>query len=196
MTINAEVLKALGVSSQLAERWGPEFEEQLPEYEINTPLREKHFVSQVLHESGMLKHTKENLNYSADALQRVFKKYFPTRELAEEYARQPEKIANRVYANRMGNGNEASGDGWGHRGDGFIQLTGANNQNAYRLWSGESGPIDPLLSALYYWSDNDLNRYADQDDVKKLTRAINGGYNGLEHRTLLASKLAEVLGIV
>ena len=99
----------------------------LPTYQINTKLRLCHFLAQILHESGNLKYKSENLNYSAKALRSVFGKYFKTDEIANEYARKPEKIANKVYANRMGNGNEASGDGWKYRGRGLIQLTGKNN---------------------------------------------------------------------
>ena len=196
MTINAAVLKAAGVSSSLANKWGPRFEKDLKEFWINTLFREKHFLGQVLHESSNLKYTEENLNYSSDALMRVFGKYFPTRTFADSYARHSERIANRVYANRMGNGNEASGDGWRNKGEGFIQLTGANNRRAYKLWSGDpSDPIDPLMSAIYYWVDNDLNRYADRDDVRGLTKAINGGYNGLDDRIARTNKAENALKV-
>ena len=100
------------------------------EYEINTPKRQAAFIAQVAHESGQLRHVVENLNYSAQGLLKIFKKYF-TSVLAQEYARQPQRIANRVYANRMGNGPESSGDGWKHRGRGLIQLTGKNNSSFF-----------------------------------------------------------------
>lgn len=165
----------------------------LDNHEVNTPLRLAHFFAQIHHESN-LKPISENLNYSAEALQRVFRKYFPTEKLAKEYARQPEKIANRVYANRMGNGDEASGDGWKYRGRGFIQVTGKNNYNALSDYTGicyVGNPdlllteADSMISALWFWKVNNLNRWADQDDVREVTRRINGGFNGLEHRTQL-----------
>ena len=186
--IGTDELRAVGVSERLAQQWGPRFAADLPAHGIDSWSRESAFVGQVLHESGMLRHTEENLNYSADALQRVFGKYFPTRTIAESYARQPERIANRVYANRMGNGDEASGDGWRYRGRGFIQLTGHDNHKAYKLWSGDDGEIDPLLSAIWYWLDNDLSRYADIHDYDGLTKAINGGYNGLDDRLELTNR--------
>lgn len=168
----------------------------LNSYGVNTPLRLAHFFAQIEHESG-LKPISENLNYSASGLQRVFKKYFPTIELANAYQRKPEKIANRVYANRMGNGNEASGDGWKFRGRGFIQITGKDN---YTVLSKDtridylSNPdlllteADSMISALWFWSLRNLNKYADADDIKEVTRRINGGYNGLDHRTELLKK--------
>ena len=194
--IDTNVLRATGVSKKLADEWGPRFSTDLEEYGINTLLREKHFLGQILHESANLKYTEENLNYSSEALQRVFGKYFTNKTIADSYARQPERIANRVYANRMGNGDELSGDGWKTRGQGFIQLTGTNNQRAYRLWSGDKSKIlDPLNSAIYYWLENDLNRYADRDETKKLTKAINGGYNGLEDRIAKTAKAERALKV-
>ncbi len=162
----------------------------LEQYEICTPLRLAHFFAQIHHESN-LKPVEENLNYSADALKRVFKKYFPNDTVANFYARKPIKIANRVYADRMMNGNEASGDGWKYRGRGFIQITGKKN---YILLSKDTridylnnpdlllNEADSMISALWYWSKNNLNKYADADDLKAITKAINGAYNGLSHR--------------
>lgn len=162
---------------------------------INTPLRIAHFMAQIHHESN-LKPVSENLNYSASALLRVFGKYF-TESQAKEYARKPEMIANRVYANRMMNGNENSGDGWKYRGRGFIQITGKRN---YLLLSKDMrvdylnnpdlllNEADAMISAVWYWSKNNLNRYADKDDIKGVTKAINGGYNGLKHRIELLNK--------
>ena len=191
--IDADTLKEIGVSDDLADKWGVRFTFDLVEFGITGVERESAFLGQVLHESGYLQHTKENLNYSASALMSVFGKYFPTQTLADSYARQPERIANRVYASRMGNGDEASGDGWKHRGDGFIQLTGHDNQSAYRLWAGDKGPIDPLLSAIWFWLDNDLNVYADKGDIKGLSKRVNGGYNGLEDRIAITDKAGLVL---
>lgn len=168
----------------------------LGKYYINTPLRLAHFFAQIEHESG-LKPISENLNYSASGLRKIFGKYFPTIEKANYYARKPEKIANLVYANRMQNGDECSGDGWKYRGRGFIQITGKSN---YILLSKDtridylSNPdlllneADSMISALWFWNMKGLNKYADLDDVKEVTRRINGGYNGLEHRIELLKK--------
>lgn len=163
----------------------------LEEYEINTPKRVAAFLAQCGHESGGFVFVTENLNYSASGLQRVFPKYFPTMEIAKQYERNPKKIASRVYADRMGNGDEASGDGWKFRGRGILQLTGKNNY----FWFAASLEITPeqatdyletfegaCQSACWFWSENKLNRFVDADDFKGLTRAINGGYIGLEDR--------------
>ena len=132
MKTRVEMLKELGVSSEDAEQYIGQLEETLPKYGIaDSNVRLAHFFAQILHESGCMRFDMENLNYSSDALRRVFGKYFRTTELADAYARQPERIANRVYANRMGNGDEASGDGWKYRGRGLIQLTGRDNYKAF-----------------------------------------------------------------
>lgn len=161
----------------------------LNKYKVNTPLRLAHFFAQVKHESN-LKPISENLNYSVQGLLNTFKKYF-TPDQANQYARKPQAIANRVYANRMGNGNEQSGDGWKYRGRGFIQITGKDN---YRLLSNDSGvdyisnpdlllnEADSLISALWYWNRINGNTLADTDNILAITKAINGGTNGLEDR--------------
>ena len=163
----------------------------LPVYEINTPKRVAAFLAQCAHESGNFRFLKENLNYRATSLQKVFKKYFPTEELANEYAKKPEKIANRVYANRMGNGDEASGDGFRYLGRGLIQLTGKNN---YTIFAASiDTPLEEIpeylqtfegavQSACWFWEQNNLNKEADAKDIKLMTRKINGGYIGLEDR--------------
>lgn len=164
-------------------------------YGLNTRLRIAHFMAQIEHESG-LKPVSENLNYSASGLIRVFRKYF-TDIQAIQYANQPQKIANRVYANRMGNGNEASGEGWKYRGRGFIQITGKINyhqlandtdldclKNPYLLLQ----EANAMISALWFWKKSNLNALADKDDLKGITRRVNGGYNGLEHRKELLLK--------
>ena len=172
----------------------------LNNYHINTPLRLAHFFAQIEHESN-LKPIEENLNYSASALFRVFRKYFPTIEIAEEYQRQPERIANKVYANRMMNGDEDSGDGWRYRGRGFIQITGKSN---YIMMSKDTyidylnnpewllREADSMVSALWFWKKNNINKYADMDNVREVSRRINGGYNGIEHRTKLLTKYKEI----
>ena len=177
----------------------------LPEYQINTNLRLCHFLAQIIHESGHLKYNQENLNYSAKALRSVFGKYFPTDALAEQYARKPEKIANRVYANRMGNGDEDSGDGWLRRGRGLIQLTGTDNYKACSKALNIDLMKNPDLivsnaevcvkTACWFWSVNNLNKYADVDNIKTITKRINGGYNGLEDRTKILNTAKKVLDI-
>ena len=171
--------------------------EELPSvierYEINTINRLSHFLSQCSHESGNFKFVEENLNYSSDGLKRVFPKYFPD-NLSEQYSRQPEKIGSRVYANRMGNGNEESKEGYKFRGRGYIQCTGKDN---YRLLSKEFEVDfikDPdllskeysLKSAGWFFKRNNLLSICDMGDtyeiVKRVTRVTNGGFNGLEDR--------------
>lgn len=175
----------------------------LPEYKINTKLRLCHFLAQILHESGNLKYKSENLNYSAKALRSVFPKYFKTDEIANQYARKPEKIANRVYANRMGNGDEASGDGWLRRGRGLIQLTGTDNYKACTKALNVDLMKNPDLiisnaeicmkTACWFWSSKKLNELADKDDIKTITKKINGGYNGIDDRCLILKRAKSVL---
>lgn len=172
----------------------------LARHGITTPLRLAHFFAQIEHESN-LKPISENLNYSAEGLRKIFGKYFPTIEKAKEYARRPEKIANLVYANRMGNSDENSGDGWKYRGRGFIQITGKNNYQALTKATGVDYLNDPdkllteegsMISALWFWQDAKLNGLADNDNIKEITRRINGGYNGLSHREQLLIKYKSI----
>ena len=175
----------------------------LPEYKINTKLRLCHFLAQILHESGNLKYKSENLNYSAKALRSVFPKYFKTDEIANQYARKPEKIANRVYANRMGNGDEASGDGWLRRGRGLIQLTGTDNYKACTKALNVDLMKNPDLiisnaeicikTACWFWNSKKLNELADKDDIKIITKRINGGYNGIEDIESILKRAKSVL---
>lgn len=154
----------------------------LKKWEISTPLRVAHFMAQIDHESG-LKPISENLNYSAEGLLKTFSKYF-TSSQAKIYARQPEKIANRVYGNRMGNGDEVSGDGWKYRGRGFLQITGKNNYVKLREDTGVdyvNNPdlllteADSMISACWYWKTNNINRFADKDDLDGVSDLINLG---------------------
>lgn len=203
MKINKELLEGMGVSESNAAEYVDDLQELLPKYGItDSKTRLAHFLSQVLHESGMMRYDTENLNYSAKALRAVFGKYFKTQEEADAYARKKEEIANRVYASRMGNGDEVSGDGWRYRGRGLMQLTGKDNYKAFSEWLGEPRVLtEPELvasdyavaSAVFYWDRNKLNAVADQDDIKVLTKRINGGYNGLEHRQDLYAKAAGLL---
>ena len=163
-------------------------------FEINTPLRLAHFLAQCGHESGGFKLTKENLNYSAKGLNGIFKKYFPTLESAVPYERKPEKIANKVYGSRMGNGLEASGEGWKFHGRGFIQLTGKENYTAFTKSIGEDCIANPdlvaskyaLASAAWFFNKNGLHKMADgganDDTVTKITKRVNGGTIGLPDR--------------
>ena len=149
------------------------------------------FLAQIAHESGGFNFTKENLNYNAKALQSVFKKYYPTEKDAIVHERKPEQIANRVYASRMGNGDEKSGDGWTYRGRGLIQLTGKENytkfsesikkplKEAVDYLETAEGAVE---SAAWFWNKNKLNELCDKDDFTTLTKRINGGTNGLEDR--------------
>jgi len=152
------------------------------------------FLAQVAHESGGFNFTKENLNYSADGLQKVFGKYFPDAATANAYARQPEKIANRVYANRMGNGDEASGDGYKFCGRGLIQLTGRDNYTKYAAAVKRElddavayleTPAGAASSAGWFWDVNKLNEFADKDNIIGMTKRINGGTNGIDDRLAL-----------
>ena len=163
-------------------------------FNINTPLRLAHFLAQSGHESGGFKVTQENLNYSAKGLMGIFKKYFPTQSLAESYQRQPQKIANKVYASRMDNGSEASGDGYKFRGRGYIQLTGRANYTAFGKAINEDIANNPdvvsgkyaLLSAAWFWSKNGLNTLSDggasDQVVTSITKRVNGGTIGLPDR--------------
>lgn len=161
---------------------------------VNTPLRLAHFLAQCGHESGGFRLTQENLNYSAKGLMGIFKKYFPTQALADAYARKPEKIANRVYGGRMGNGPEASGEGFKFRGRGYIQLTGKSNYAAFDLAVEDDILANPdlvstkhaLASAAWFWKKNGLNLIADTGStaevVTKITKRVNGGTIGLPDR--------------
>ena len=177
----------------------------LSDYKIDNKIRLAHFLAQIIHESGNLKYKSENLNYSAKTLLSTFGKYFKNEEIANQYARNPEKIANRVYANRMGNRDEASGDGWKYRGRGLIQLTGADN---YRLCSNAlninliddpdliiSNPDISVKVACWFWNYKNLNELCDKDDVISITKKINGGLNGIESRKLLLIKAKNVLNL-
>lgn len=171
---------------------------QLPDtiakFELNTPLRLAHFLAQAGHESGGFKAVNENLNYGAKGLLGIFKKYFPTQEKAALYERKPEKIANLVYGGRMGNGPEASGDGYRFRGRGYIQLTGKDNYKAFDTVVAENilenpdlvATKYPLLSAAWFFHKNGLHKIADKGAtdavVTEVTKRVNGGTIGLADR--------------
>lgn len=165
----------------------------IEKYEINTILRMSHFLSQCSHESGGFRVTEENLYYSVEGLLKVFSRYF-TKDTAKLYAKQPIKIANRVYSNRMGNGNVESNEGYKFRGRGYLQITGKDNYEEFSKFLNidfvENPDLVakeyPLLSAVFYFKKNNLlplcDRGATIKDVTVLTRAINGGLNGLDDR--------------
>lgn len=175
-------------------QWHQVLVQLLPDYEINTPERISAFLAQCAHESGGFTMLRENLNYRWQTLRKIFSKYFPTDELAQAYASQPNKqelIANLVYANRMGNGPPETGDGYRFCGRGLIQLTGRDNYS----WFAASLDITveaaaeyletfegAVQSACWFWETNSLNQWADRGDILTLTKKINGGTIGLEDR--------------
>jgi putative chitinase len=191
MELTLNQLKQIIPKNQYVNYWFEALSQLLPEYQIDTPERMAAFLAQCAHESGNFVFVKENLNYKAASLRKVFSKYFPTDDLALQYANRPEKIANRVYANRMGNGPEESGDGYKFCGRGLIQVTGRDNYT----WFAASLGIEPeeaseymetfegaAQSACWFWETNNLNQWADRGDILTLTKRINGGTIGLEDR--------------
>lgn len=200
--ITLEQLKEIIPNNPNVEQWHQALEQLLPEYSINTPERIAAFIAQCAHESAEFTAIKENLNYRAESLQKTFHKYFPTPELAQQYAKQPERIANRVYADRMGNGDESSGDGYRYCGRGLIQLTGKNNYQAFAdsMECSLESAVEYLAtfegavqSACWFWETNNLNELADAGDIKAMTKRINGGYIGLEDRQHHYEKIKEIL---
>ena len=173
----------------------------MEEFGIDTPQRIAMFLAQCAHESAYFGTTRENLNYSADGLKKIFPKYFRDRD-AQEYHRQPQKIANVVYSGRMGNGDEASGDGWRFCGRGYIQLTGRSNYTACAHALNVDiinhpeyleSPEGAARSAAWFWQKNGLNKFADDGDIKGATKRINGGFIGLEDRTEIYEEVLESL---
>ncbi len=191
MQITADQLKQIIPNNPYINEWCSALNQCLEDYEINTPQRVAAFLAQCAPESGNFAFLKENLNYKWESLRRVFPKYFPDDATAQRYAHNQEAIANRVYASRMGNGDEASGDGYRYCGRGLIQLTGKSNYQRF------ANSIDTALSeipdylgtfegavqsACWFWETNNLNQYADTDDILTMTKRINGGTIGLEDR--------------
>lgn len=201
MKLSGDVLGKLGVSSADVDRYLEPLNAAMARYGIESRLRIAHFLAQVVHESGHFKHVEENMNYSVDGLLNVFGKYFPSRTMAQTYARKPMMIGNHVYASRMGNGNEASGDGYRYRGRGLMQLTGKSNYKAFSSWLEEDVVVAPervaqqfaSQSAVYFWDTHHLNRLADTDDIRRITEAINGGLKGFDERRLLLEKAKAAL---
>lgn len=178
-------------------------------FNINTPLRMAHYLSQVAHESGELTRTSESLSYSSTRLRQVFRKYFPTDTLAKAYQYKPDKIGARVYANRMGNGNEASMDGYTYRGRGLMQITGKANYKALtdgvKKYGINVNFVDqPMLltnieyaviSSMWYFDTHKCNAYADADNITAVTKAINGGVNGLAERQRYLGKAKQIITV-
>jgi putative chitinase len=206
MELTLEQLKQLLPKNPYVEHWHKALSQLLPDYEINTPQRVAAFIAQCAHESGGFMVLKENLNYKAASLRKIFPKYFPDDAIAQRYASMPNKqeaIANKVYANRMGNGPEESGDGYRYCGRGLIQLTGRQNYT----WFAASLEITPeeateylgtfegaAQSACWFWETNKLNQWADAGDIVTLTKRINGGTIGLEDRIKHYEHALHVMG--
>lgn len=185
---------------ELADKWVDALNETCEEFAIDTPYRIAGFISQTAHESAGFKFVSENLNYSTASLMRVWPSRFPTVDIAQRYAMNPEKIASRAYADRMGNRDESSGDGWKYRGRGLIQLTGKNNYVAYGMACDNEALQRPDIvaepkcaaeSAGWFWSVNRLNQLADAQDVVGMTKRINGGINGLDDRQAKYAKVMD-----
>ena len=185
-----------------------ELQSVMDKFGINSPVRMSHFLGQCAHESGDFKFKSENLNYSTKGLLATFPKYFKQSGLAEAYARNPERIASRVYADRIGNGAEGTGDGWKFRGRGYIQLTGKSNYSAFDGFVNEdiiSNPDlvakkYPLLSAAWFFHRNKLNTISDkglsETVILELTKKINGGTNGLQDRIKYTIKFGKTIGAI
>lgn len=203
MTLSLSQLKQIIPKNQYVDHWYDALTQLLDDYQIDTPQRQAAFLAQCAHESGGFTAIKENLNYRAVTLRKVFAKYFPTDEIAQQYAGRQEAIANKVYANRMGNGDEASGDGFRYCGRGLIQLTGKDNYT----WFADSLSISPeeaseymatfegaCQSACWFWETNNLNAFADKGDILTMTKRINGGTIGLEDRKHHYELALQILG--
>jgi len=205
MELELDQLQQLLPKNPYVEHWHEALAQLLPDYEINTAQRIAAFVAQCAHESGGFTAIKENLNYRPESLVKLFGKYFNL-DLAKQYCAHPNKqefIANRIYASRMGNGDEASGDGYRYCGRGLIQLTGKSNYQAFAdslQMAVEDVPEylatfeGAAQSACWFWEANNLNRWADAGDILKMTKIINGGTIGLEDRIKHYEHALHVLG--
>jgi putative chitinase len=205
--LTLDQLRQLLPKNPYVENWHQALSQLFPDYGIDTPQRMAAFIAQCAHESANFMVLKENLNYRAATLRKIFPKYFPDDAIANDYASRPNKqeaIANKVYANRMGNGDEASGDGFRYCGRGLIQLTGKSNYS----WFAASIEITveeaseylqtfegAAQSACWFWETNNLNQWADKGDILTLTKRINGGTIGLEDRIKHYNHALHVLGV-
>jgi putative chitinase len=207
MITRAQLLAIMPNAAPAAPQYLRPLGEAMGRYAIDRPARQAAFLAQLAHESGQLRRVQENLNYAWDGLRKVFPRHFRSDAEAQAYDRQPERIANRVYANRMLNGDEASGDGWRFRGRGPIQVTGRENYRKAGQALGiglESDPdrmLDPAtgcLAAAWFWHSRGLNTLADADSengFREITRRINGGFLGLEERIHYWERARQVLGL-
>jgi putative chitinase len=205
--LTLDQLRQLLPKNPYVENWHQALSQLFPDYGIDTPQRMAAFIAQCAHESANFMVLKENLNYRAATLRKIFPKYFPDDAIANDYASRPNKqeaIANKVYANRMGNGDEASGDGFRYCGRGLIQLTGKSNYS----WFAASIEITveeaseylqtfegAAQSACWFWETNNLNQWADKGDILTLTKKINGGTIGLEDRIKHYNHALHILGV-
>jgi putative chitinase len=185
--VNKEQLQSM----HIGEQWVDALNETFQRFGILSPIQQASFIGQCGHECGQFKILEENLNYKAETLMKLWKSRFPTIDIANEYARNPKKIANKVYASRMGNRDEASGDGYRFRGRGCIQLTGHANYFHAGQACGEDFVMNPdlvatpkyaAMTAGWFWSTHKLNQYADTRDFLMMTKKINGGTIGLDDR--------------
>ena len=203
MVITQQQLAQIIPGNPYVDHWCEALNAILPEYEIDTSQRVAAFLAQCAHESGGFKFLRENLNYKAESLVRVWPRLFPNLDVARHYEKKPELIANRAYGNRMGNGPEESGDGWRYCGRGLIQLTGKNNYSAFA--ESIETPVEEVTayletfegavqSACWFWETNNLNQCADRGDILTMTKKINGGTLGLEDRTRHYHHALHVLG--
>ena len=206
MELTLQQFKQMLPKNPYPDQWHHALSQLLPDYEINTAKRIAAFMAQCAHESGGFLFLKENLNYKAETLSRIWPKYFPP-DVARDYASRPNKqeaIANRAYANRMGNGDEASGDGFKFCGRGLIQLTGRTNYT----WFAASIGVTPeeaeeylqtfegaAQSACWFWETNNLNQFADSEDFITMTKRINGGTLGLDDRKAHYEHFKQILGV-
>lgn len=197
------LMAAVGCDAAAAGKWCDVLTAAAARFDITRrPARLAAFLAQIAHESARFTRLAENLNYDAPRLRQIFPRYFPTDELAQQYARKPQAIASRVYANRMGNGDEASQDGWEYRGRGLIQLTGRANYQAcgdalkLPLVRSPFILVEPkyaALSAAWFWYSRDLNAIADAGDFERITRIINGGLHGYTERVAMHERARSVL---
>ena len=206
MELTKEQLRQIIPKNPYLDHWYQDLSQLLPDYDINTPERIAAFLAQCTHESNDFTALKENLNYKAASLRKMFPTHFETDEISNHYASLPNKqeaIANRMYANRMGNGDEASGDGYRYCGRGLIQITGKDNY----FWFAASVMVTApeaseymqtfegaCQSACWFWENNNLNKWADAGDMDKMTHIINGGTIGIEDRKARYAKILQILG--
>jgi putative chitinase len=201
--MNTQQFQAIVGPNPYAEHWVEALNKCFDDYEINTPLRQAAFMGECCVESAKFTAIQENLNYRAASLHAQWKSHFPTMEIAQQYEHQPEKIANKAYENRMGNGPESSGDGWRFRGKGLIQLTGRDNYQAFadslQIGVDEAASYletfeGAVQSACFFWESHNLNALADKGNIDQISKIINGGTLGIEERRHFYQVALQALG--